>query len=693
MIWRVFLFWLLGTSLGFADFPRHSSVALRENLPNSGTQTYAYDAEWRMTGITSPAGAFDYSYPTPNPASPLISGLALPNSATIANAYDPLGRLNSTALLNYWGHPLDGYIYGLDAFGLRTNILRELGVTTNGVAVGYNAMGEVTNWSGREYSGTGVVRHNEQLAYTYDAAGNLHIRTNDTLVQTFNVDSLNQLSNVIPTGPLILTGATPVPAIVSMYGGVSDAQTYGDFTFAFSGVAVYGTNIINAYALSGGAPVTATFTMNTATVTFQNDANGNLINDGTRVFSYDAENQLTNVFVTNTWRIGFVYDGLNRRRITREYTWQSTNWVETNELRYICDGPLVLQERDINNNPQVTYTRGLDLSLSLQGAGGIGGLLARTDSNGPTYYHADGSGNVTALMDGNENIVARYEYTGFGKMIGKWGALADANHYRFSSMEYFSNPGLYGYPRRFYEPNFQRWLNRDPVGENGGFNLYRFVHNRPTVEVDPLGFGANTITDGSSSYSSSGSMFAAPDGFAQAGPLYNPGPYPAFHSPLDMLPAGPQLSDAQALANLIGQGDDPAVVNGIFKVLNLIAMAGAPELGPAEEGTAAANAAKATAKCERTAAENAKARNIYKNNKDVARQAWENKTGLKWPTDANGNPWPGEHTPPLKDGGDPMTVTPRDPGTLDPHNIPGPDGLTDYQRWGALGTPARQANQ
>ncbi len=89
----------------------------------------------------------------------------------------------------------------------------------------------------------------------------------------------------------------------------------------------------------------------------------------------------------------------------------------------------------------------------------------------------------------------------------------------------------------------------------------------------------------------------------------------------------------------------------------------------------------------RTPEENAAARNYFKNNKDAARQAWEQRTGQTWPTDANGNPWPAEHTPSLKSGGDPMTVTPRNPGAPDPHNIPGPDGLTDYQRWGAEGTP------
>jgi len=70
----------------------------------------------------------------------------------------------------------------------------------------------------------------------------------------------------------------------------------------------------------------------------------------------------------------------------------------------------------------------------------------------------------------------------------------------------------------------------------------------------------------------------------------------------------------------------------------------------------------------------------------------EDRTGKQWPEDENGNPWPGEHTPALTDGGDPMVVYPRDPST-DPHNIVGEDGLTDYQRWGAEGTPAREARK
>jgi hypothetical protein len=62
---------------------------------------------------------------------------------------------------------------------------------------------------------------------------------------------------------------------------------------------------------------------------------------------------------------------------------------------------------------------------------------------------------------------------------------------------------------------------------------------------------------------------------------------------------------------------------------------------------------------ERTPAQNRQARNLFKNNKEAARQAWEQRTGKEWPIDARGDPWPAEHTPSLKSGGDPMTVSAR----------------------------------
>jgi hypothetical protein len=39
----------------------------------------------------------------------------------------------------------------------------------------------------------------------------------------------------------------------------------------------------------------------------------------------------------------------------------------------------------------------------------------------------------------------------------------------------------------FYDPTLGRWINRDPIGEQGGPNLHGFVGNNPILKVDPFG--------------------------------------------------------------------------------------------------------------------------------------------------------------------------------------------------------------
>ena len=180
----------------------------------------------------------------------------------------------------------------------------------------------------------------------------------------------------------------------------------------------------------------------------------------------------------------FDYDGLGRMRIMREYLPGSDShgnpiWVLSNERHYIYDGWRVIQERDSNNVPTVSYTRGTDLSGSLEGAGGIGGLLARSHgySGGNwitnSYYFADGNGNVTSLLNSSQAAVAAYRYDAFGNLTGASGTLVWDNAYRFSSKESFASwfddwylhGELYYFGYRFYDPNLQRWLNRDPLGD------------------------------------------------------------------------------------------------------------------------------------------------------------------------------------------------------------------------------------
>ena len=105
----------------------------------------------------------------------------------------------------------------------------------------------------------------------------------------------------------------------------------------------------------------------------------------------------------------------------------------------------------------------------------------------------DNNGNVTRYLDANGNTVAQYTYDAFGKLIAKSGPLADFFRHRFSTKYFDIESGLYYYGYRFYHPGLMRWLNRDPIEENGGLNLYAYCKNASVFSTDLLG-NARMIT-------------------------------------------------------------------------------------------------------------------------------------------------------------------------------------------------------
>jgi RHS repeat-associated protein len=171
-----------------------------------------------------------------------------------------------------------------------------------------------------------------------------------------------------------------------------------------------------------------------------------------------------------------------------------TNWTFSSQTTYLYDGRRVIQERN-GTAPLVAYTRGHDLAGSLEGAGGIGGLMARTHGYSAGtwsthhYYHADGNGNVTYLVNSSQGLGCSYRYRPYGELLSSsTGTLsASANAYRFSSKEWMNTSGLYYYGYRFYQPTLQRWINRDPIMEEGGVNLYTYAFNEPAAKVDATG--------------------------------------------------------------------------------------------------------------------------------------------------------------------------------------------------------------
>jgi RHS repeat-associated protein len=468
-----------------------SSLTLLHPYSQAWAQTYAYDNASRLTNTTSSAGAFNYSYANPggsSASSRLVSKLLLPNGAYITNTYDAHARLTGTFLKDSGNSILNSHSYGYNAGHQRISMTNFAG---NYWSYTYDNSGQLKTATGSESGGT--ARLQEKLGYAYDPAGNLQYRTNNGLIQTFNVNTLNQISSLSRSGTLTVAGTTTSSATNVTVNG-STANRYNDANFALDGFTLTnGNNTFTAIAMDSlGRSDTNSVSVNLpATPSSTSDANGNLTSDGNIGYEYDDQNQLIRLISTNSWKSEFIYDGRQRLRIRKEYLWKNSVWVQSDETRYVYDGMLVIEERDANNVSRVTYTRGTDLAGTLQRAGGIGGLLARTDHLSLTpnhsFYHSDANGNVTALADEKQLIAARYNYDPYGNILSESGLLTDANVYRFSSKEFHRTSGLSYYGYRWYSPAKRRWISQDPLSERADINLYRYVGNMPAHYADSDG--------------------------------------------------------------------------------------------------------------------------------------------------------------------------------------------------------------
>jgi RHS repeat-associated protein len=141
-----------------------------------------------------------------------------------------------------------------------------------------------------------------------------------------------------------------------------------------------------------------------------------------------------------------------------------------------------------------SYLWGQDLSGSLQGAGGVGGLIAifkhtpGTHAVEAHFLSYDSNGNITALTAAaTGQISAQYEYDAFGNTLRTEGPFALENPFRFSTKYTEGITGLYYYGYRWYDPVHGRWLSRDPIAERGGINLYGMAENDAVNSFDVLG--------------------------------------------------------------------------------------------------------------------------------------------------------------------------------------------------------------
>jgi RHS repeat-associated protein len=246
--------------------------------------------------------------------------------------------------------------------------------------------------------------------------------------------------------------------------------------------------------------------------TIYHDANFNVSMHGGWFYYYDAQNRLTSVRDwTGALLLANTYDGLGRCVKRDRHDWGT--FVEL--IAY--DGWKPVVEWDGAGNLQAwnVYGPGADEILWRYEPG-------NGTATGHLRYHYDAHGNVTALLDWWGNVLEKYTSDVFGqpritdgwdtgsKYPRTWSSYG--NRFMFTGREYFPGLWLYDYRNRWYDAQFGRFLQTDPLGLQtegeklsagqkalffGGaapeafsrseMNLYRYCGDDPVDRSDPTG--------------------------------------------------------------------------------------------------------------------------------------------------------------------------------------------------------------
>ena len=98
-----------------------------------------------------------------------------------------------------------------------------------------------------------------------------------------------------------------------------------------------------------------------------------------------------------------------------------------------------------------------------------------------TYYHTDQIGIPREQTDQFGNLLWTGEYDAWGGLKKEEKIYPNAHQpFRLQNQYFDSETGLHYNLMRYYDPMCGRFVNQDPIGLEGGDNLYAFAPNAQT---------------------------------------------------------------------------------------------------------------------------------------------------------------------------------------------------------------------
>jgi RHS repeat-associated protein len=465
-----------------------------------GTKIYmSYDIGARPTRVTYPDGETTYGWLPCGRPSGATNALA-----TAEYGYDGAGRLVSESVSSRMSaFPGMTLSYDHDRSGLATNTVFSLQGTTTLLAENNTYDQAARLASQKTEAGT--------FTNTYcDWSGGLESVSNPSLTVSYSSDILDRVTNIIyrtANGEIVrsfayaydLSGMITQKVDMAIGSCVTNSYTYDGLNRLLSETTTQsGSNTTRqfAYDLAGNRlavavnGLTNTYTYgignrlsNVSDGTgYTHDNAGNVSrivrNGSTLDLVWNLQGQLLAVTNNGVLAESYTYDPLGRRLST-------TTGGAT--VYHAYNGDVCIADLDASGKLLRSYTWGQ----------GVDNLLAMTvystSETNAFYAIKDHLGSVHALVNSQGQIVESYRYDAYGNTtilasdLTPLTSSACGNRYLFQGREYSFALGLYNFRARWYDSRTGRWLSNDPIGINGGLNLYAFCGNDAVNFRDPEG--------------------------------------------------------------------------------------------------------------------------------------------------------------------------------------------------------------